>query len=215
MIGERPKVLAELNGRPFLFYLLDQLDIAGIQKAILCTGYLGEQVQQALQSTYRGLSLLYSQELTPLGTGGALRLALNLTESDVTLVMNGDSACEVDLSKFWKWHCLHKGKGSLVLTQVPDTSRYGRVILADDCKIQSFSEKVASLGGGYINAGIYLLSKSLLKTIPTEKNVSLELEMFPAWLSKGLYGYKNQGRFIDIGTPESYSEAGQFFFPRK
>ena len=211
VVEDRPKVLAEIDGRPFMSFLLEQLDNSGIRQTVLCTGYLGEQIQETLGDTYRGISLTYSSESIPLGTAGALQLALPLIKSDVALIMNGDSICKADLRAFWDWHCRHNAPGSLVLTQVPDSSRYGQVILADDHRVQGFSEKSANSGAGWVNAGIYLLGKGLLRTIPAGKTVSLEQEMFPVWLTKGLYGYKSSGEFIDIGTPESYSQADRFF----
>ena len=65
----------------------------------------------------------------------------------------------------------------------------------------------------WINAGIYLLNHRLLLTIPASGAVSLEREMFPAWIGQGLYGYRSEGRFVDIGTPEAYAVAEQFFAP--
>src|ERR1700751_2704735 len=87
LIG-RPKVLAPVSGRPFLTYLLDQLSEAGIRKAVLCTGYLAEQVKSAVGERYGDLQILYSQEDRPLGTAGALGLALPLLDSEPVLVFN-------------------------------------------------------------------------------------------------------------------------------
>ena len=87
VLADRPKVLAEVMGRPFLSYLLDQLSSAGARKVILCTGYMGDMVQEVYGGTYKSLHLLYSREDEPLDTGGALRLALPLIDSDCVLVM--------------------------------------------------------------------------------------------------------------------------------
>lgn len=211
VMTDRPKVLAEIHGRPFLSYLLDQGVAAGVKSVVLCTGYLGEQVQAAFSHTYRGLRLLYSQESAPLGTAGALRLALPLLKSGLVLVMNGDSFCQVDLGAFWTWHREQGATATLLLTKVPDTTRYGQVQMEPDGRVQSFVEKGKASGPGWINAGIYLLRRELLHTIPAGRAVSIEKEMFPAWVGQGLYGYRSEGRFIDIGTPESYALAEQFF----
>jgi NDP-sugar pyrophosphorylase family protein len=74
-----------------------------------------------------------------------------------------------------------------------------------------FTEKGAEAGAGWINAGVYLIARSLLQTIPTGRPVSLEQEVFPSWIGQGLYGYAGEGRFWDIGTPESYTNAEEFF----
>src|SRR5574341_81084 len=80
-------------------------ELASVTAVVLCIGYLGAQVRARFGDSYRSLQLLYSQELSPLGTAGALRLALPLFHSDVVLVMNGDSVCAVDLKTVWAWHC--------------------------------------------------------------------------------------------------------------
>ncbi len=81
-IPDRPKVLAEVGGRPFIVYLLDQIAAAGIEEVVLCTCYLGHQVKEVLGTTHGPLSLIYSKESSPLGTGGALRLALPIFLTD-------------------------------------------------------------------------------------------------------------------------------------
>ena len=227
VVADRPKVLAEVRGRPFLTYLLDQLAGAGVRTVVLCTGYLGEQVQAMFGDSYGSLRLVYSQESSPLGTAGALRLALPLFKpglspglerseaeanvSDSVLVMNGDSFCQANLRAFWAWHCARGADATLLLTRMPDTKRYGRVHVDADGLVLRFDEKDDEGGPGWINAGIYLLSHRLLLTIPANRTVSLEQEVFPAWIGRGLYGYRSEGRFLDIGTPEAYTVAEQFF----
>ncbi len=210
-VSGRPKVLAEVRGRPFLAYLLDQLVAAGLQQVVLCTGYLGEQVQASFGSTYRGLRLAYSQEPAPLGTGGAIRLAQPLILSETALVLNGDSYCDTDLSDFWHWHRACDGEATLRLANVPDTARYGGVQVGVKGQVVRFSEKGITGNAGWINSGIYLLGHSFLNAIPEGRPVSLEHEIFPAWVGRGLYAYEREGRFLDIGTPESYLAAETFF----
>jgi len=211
VVADRPKVLAEIGGRPVLAYLLDHLADGGVRDVVLCTGYLGEQVQATFGDSYGRLRLVYSQESSPLGTAGALRLALPLVKSDSLLVMNGDSFNEVDLRAVWTWHGAQGAEATLLLAEVPDTTRYGRVRLDADGLVQGFDEKNDTGGPGWINAGMYLLNHRLLATIPAGRAVSLEREMFPAWISGGLYGYRNNGRFLDIGTPDDYALAESFF----
>jgi NDP-sugar pyrophosphorylase family protein len=101
----------------------------------------------------------------------------------------------------------------LLLNKILDAKRYGQVRVNAKGRVLSFDEKSDNGGSGWINAGIYLLSRRLLRTIPTSRAISLEREMFPAWIGQGLYGYHSTGRFLDIGTPESYYHAEQFFTP--
>ena len=211
VLSDRPKMLAEVLGRPFLTYLLDQLSSAGARKVILCIGYMGDSVQKVYGDVYKSLHLLYSQEDEPLGTGGALRLALPLIESEHVLVMNGDSYIHADLSYYVDWFFQIDRKASLLLVKVPDTSRYGMVKVEKDESISIFEEKEKAKGARWINAGVYLMKTSLLKSIPVGKSFSLEREFFPSLVGKGLFGRQCKGKFIDIGTPESYVNAENFF----
>lgn len=210
-VSDRPKVLARVRGRPYLAYLLDQLTGAGIRHVVLCTGYLGELVEEELGDAYGPARLEYSREEVRLGTGGALRLALERFLSDPVLVLNGDSYCDVDLAALWAAHRERAPAGTLSLVRVPDTARFGRVDLAEDGLLTAFQEKGEASGAGWINAGVYLLGKELLASIPTGRDVSLERDVLPAWIRKGLLGFPVEGRFLDIGTPQSYTRAERFF----
>lgn len=210
-VPNRAKVLAEIRGRPFLAYLLDRLARVGVPRVVLCTGYRGDQVRAEFGDSYDGMALVYSQESSPLGTAGALRLALPLSHSDPVLVINGDSFCDVDLSAFYDWHCARRAEATLVLVQMSDTGRYGCVSMNEDGAILGFDEKSVSGNSGWINAGIYLIARSFIQKIPKNRTVSLEKEMFPTWIGRGFYGYPTHGRFLDIGTPEAYKAAKKFF----
>jgi D-glycero-alpha-D-manno-heptose 1-phosphate guanylyltransferase len=206
VLSNIPKVLAPVGGRPFLTYLLEQLSAAGVRKVVLCTGYLAEQIRAVVGHRYGDLQILYSQENQPVGTAGALRLAHPLLESDPVLAMNGDSYCDLDLPAFLSWHRQKEALASLALVHMQDTARFGRVSFEAGGAILRFGEK-ESKGAGWINAGIYLLSQGLLRTIPEQSNVSMEYEVFPRFVGKGLFGYPQGRRFLDIGTPASYAEA--------
>lgn len=214
VVADRQKVMAQVCGRPFLAFLLDQLHSAGISYTVLCTGYKSEQIEEEFGNSYKGMRLAYSRETESLGTAGAIRLALPLIESPTTIVMNGDSFCDADLSEFESFHRNRNAECSLLLVEVPDTERYGRVILDDESWIASFDEKGAHKGAGWINAGIYLLGRSLIESIPVGRAVSIEREVFPRWTGRGLFGYRSRGKFLDIGTPESYSIAEAFLASR-
>lgn len=210
VISENQKVIAEINGRPFLFYLFDQLIFSGIKTAVLCTGFHGDDVKGLLGSKYKNLKLLFSHEHEPLGTGGALRFALPLIKSDHVLVMNGDSYCDTDIKAFYEAFRRNSFLTTIALVEVPDTSRFGRIETSPEGRILEFREKEQNENPGWINAGIYVIQRNMLETIPEKKNVSLEKEIFPLWIKDGIYGFKNCGRFLDIGTPESYRKAKEF-----
>jgi len=210
VIADRPKALAPVCGQPFLAYVLDQLSRAGLRKAIVCTGHGGDQIKAAFGAQFGGLALAYSREASPLGTGGALRLALPILDAPLVLVLNGDSFAEVDLKAFWKWHRARGAAASLALAKLPDTRRYGCVDLSERDEILKFLEKTETAGAGWINAGVYLLNRKIIAGIPPQRPVSLEREIFPNLAGRGLCGWRSCQRFIDIGTPESYGAAAHF-----
>ena len=209
VLPHQPKVLAEFHGRPFLAYLLDQLVAAGVPKVVLCTGYRGEEIRTRLGDAYGPVPLRYSHEDKPLGTGGALRLALPLLDSDPILVMNGDSLIDADLPDYLAWFLGRPGAAALLLARVEDTARFGRVEVAGDGRITNFKEKGVP-GPGWINAGVYLLKKAVLELITPQRFFSLEADLLPTLVGQGLYGHGVAGKFIDIGTPESYAMAAEF-----
>jgi D-glycero-alpha-D-manno-heptose 1-phosphate guanylyltransferase len=210
-VDDRPKVLAAVNGKPFLSYLLGQLKAAGIRRVVLCTGYMGDMIRESFGIEYDGMALAYSHESIPLGTGGALRLALPLSDSDPVLVMNGDSYCQVDLEAFFLWRRERDIPNAMVLTFLDDVARFGSVDMDGRNRITRFREKTEEISRGFINAGIYLLGKKAISRIPADRPVSLEREIFPALVEEGIGGFQSRGRFIDIGTPESYRGAEAFF----
>ena len=211
VVADRPKCLAGINGRPFPAYQLDKLVAAGIGRAVICTGFLSDQVKEEFGPSYRNLALSYSQELKPLGTAGALRNALPLLDRGPLLVMNGDSYLTADLAGFFENHVTKGAIVSLLLTEVADAGRYGRVETDHQGNVLRFVEKGMENGPGWINAGIYLMAYSVIAAIPDGREVSLEREVLPALIGNGFFARRNPGRFIDIGTPQSYEEATIFF----
>jgi D-glycero-alpha-D-manno-heptose 1-phosphate guanylyltransferase len=211
IVADHPKVLAPVAGRPFLTYLLDQLITTGFRQVVLCTGYKGKQVKTTFGNTYNDLAIQYSQEPEPLGTGGALHFALPMIHTKSVMVFNGDSYVKSKLQEFLAWYFEKKPPAALLLARLPDTRRYGQVEFDANGRVVCFEEKGARLGSGWINAGVYLFNRSLIESIPAGKPISLETDVFPGLIAKGLYGFRCEDEFIDIGTPESYAEADGFF----
>jgi D-glycero-alpha-D-manno-heptose 1-phosphate guanylyltransferase len=211
-IADHPKVLAPVRGRPYLSYLLDQLATAGVGRVVLLTGYRAEQVRAAFGTGYAGMRLAYSAEPAPLGTGGALRHALPYIPSPTCLLLNGDSYCDVPLSALRDFHARQAADASLVLTRQDDCSRFGRIHVAPGGRVVRFEEKPQGGGPGWVNAGIYFLQRALIEEVPPDRPLSLERDLLPGWLGRRrLWAFPCQGRFLDIGTPESYSRAEAFF----
>lgn len=213
VVPDKPKVLADIRGRPFIEYLLDQLAGEGVKSVVLCTGYLGDQVEELLGTNYRNMKLTYSREPSPLGTGGALRLALPQLESDPVLVLNGDSYCDARLDALAAWHAARNAQATILLTKTDDTRRYGRVRVNGEGRILQFEEKAATSGPGWINGGIYIIRHELIDAIPKHCAVSLEREIFPDWIGRGLHGFCSDGYLWDIGVPDAYARANTEFSP--
>lgn len=211
VVSDRPKPLALVSGRPFIEYLLDQLNSAGFKNVIISSGHLGEQINHYLGNTYKSLQLHHCHETLPLGTAGALQHALPLVTSQQVLVLNGDSYCDIDFIKLLE---IHQTKAALVTIStvaVPDVSRYGSVTTTNDGLLTDFLEKGGQATEGFINAGIYVIERDILLRITPKKMISLEREIFPLYLGKSMYAYKSIGAFIDIGVPDDYKRAQQLF----
>lgn len=210
VVADRPKVLAEVAGRPFLAHLLDQLVPAGIGHVVLCTGHLGEQIESAFGSSYRGMRVTCSREPTPLGTAGALRFALPHVSTGTLLVLNGDSYCAADPLAFAARHRSLGLDGTLLLVEVPDTSRYGLVRTDPQGRLAGFEEKGSHTGTGWINAGWYLLQRTLIEAVPPDRAVSFERDMLPQWTDGRIGTFPCRVPFLDIGLPETYAQTEAF-----
>jgi len=202
-----PKAILPVGGRPFIGYLFDQIRRAGLDKVVLATGHLHEQVERLVgDGAEFGLSVSTSHETHPLGTAGAVVHALGLL-GESFLVMNGDSFLDFELGRFVSAHA-SGGAPAMVLIQVPDRGRYGTVEVRDG-RVAAFREKDESRGG-LINAGIYLLRKRDLARLEPGRSLSLERDVFPSWVGK-VEAFVASGYFVDIGTPESYAAVKEGF----
>jgi NDP-sugar pyrophosphorylase family protein len=199
--------MALISGTPFLQLLLDKLRSEGIGDVILGTGYMAEKIENYFGSGSKfGMGLRYSREAEPLGTGGALKLAESLI-SDPVLVLNGDSYVEWSLNPMLELFRAKDADMVIVLQAVTDVARYGSVTLDRDGRITQFVEKGASAGPGLINAGVYLVRKQIVRDLPAGAAISLEREVFPRLLNRGVYGLVCTGLFIDIGIPDDLKRA--------
>lgn len=211
-LPDRPKVLAPVAGRPFVTHLLDQLILAGFREAVLLTGHMHDEVREELGEAYGPLRLSYSRERQPLGTGGAVRAALATIGTSSLLVVNGDSYLDLDFAALVRFHGCRASSVSVALAHVADASRYGSARLGMNGQVVAFQEKAASGGAGWVNAGAYVFRRNVIESIPTDRPVSLERDVLPCWVSRGqVFGLRTEGRFIDIGTPESLARAADFF----
>ena len=210
-VSNQPKVMAEINGKPFLYYVLDQLAKVDIQRVVISTGYMADKIEKVIGFSYKGLKVDYSWEESPLGTGGALKLAGQSISTKYCLVMNGDSYTEFDPVSLFRSHKQKNASIVLLAKMLSGASRFGTIQMNEQNEIIRFMEKESSTGIGLINAGIYIMKTSTLQKIPNKTPCSLEYDFFPAMIGQNIYGYETKGNFIDIGTVESYAKAETFF----
>jgi NDP-sugar pyrophosphorylase family protein len=134
-----------------------------------------------------------------------------LVSSQDVLILNGDSYLELDVLELLDSHKRHGGSMTIALRHVDDAARYGRVEVDAVGRITRFVEKGAA-GGGYINAGVYACRRVVFDSVEGGRALSIETDIFPRLAEAGtLYGFVCDGRFIDIGVPESYLAAVDFF----
>lgn len=207
LISDVPKPLANIAGEPFLFLLLKMLAANGIKKVVLLTGYMHEKIKAACgNGSAFGLEIVYSEEKEPLGTAGALSHAAHLLQSDEHfLLMNGDTYLDCSIEPILTQNLSPDILGILCLCQPEEIARFGSVQINRKNQIEAFREKDTE-STGYVNAGIYKLSRKVLELIPKNQFSSLETDIFPMLVSqKALMGLPMTGLFYDIGTPESYT----------
>jgi NDP-sugar pyrophosphorylase family protein len=208
--AELPKPMAAFAGRPFLAWLVLQLRREGIHDIWFLVGH-GADIVQTYFGTgdALGVRLRYSVEPVPLGTGGALRHALPQLDGDRFLVTNGDSFLSAPLRELVDEHvrslAVRRTAATLALVQRDDASRFGAVTLAADGAIDAFREKAPSPAPGLVSAGIYVIERSVLESIPDGRPVSLEREIWPLLLDGRLRGLPLDGDFTDMGVPDAFA----------
>jgi mannose-1-phosphate guanylyltransferase len=203
------KPVMPLAGRPFLSFMLDWLRRHGVDDVLLSCGYRSEDVERVLGDAHRGMRLRYVVEEEPLGTAGPLRLALDEgVLADRVLVLNGDCLTDIDLTAEMARHESTGARATLALVAVEDTASYGVVPTGPGGEVEAFLEKrPGPAPTNRINAGAYVLDRSVVEMVPAGRAVSIEREVFPDLVGHGLYGFDSDGYWIDIGTPERYLEA--------
>lgn len=204
MVSEVPKPMAPVAGRPFLCYVLDELERQGYGHVVLATGYMHDVVEHHFGNRYRSLAIDYARELQPLGTGGAIVNGLqHCTEERVT-VLNGDTLFRIDHDELAVLG--NDCRLALVLRHVPDAGRYGAVEVDGTGRVVAFREKDPAADSGLINGGIYRMHRSLLADRSVGVPFSFEKEILQP-LRERFAAYVSDGYFIDIGVPDDYVRA--------
>ena len=215
VLGERPKLLAPVGGRPFLSYLLQWLTRFGARRIVLALGHGATAVQKyLLEFRDPALEVTAIVEPRPLGTAGAVRFARARLRSDPVLAMNGDSFVAADLCGFLAFHRASGAIGTVLCATVEDAGRYGRIATDENARIREFVEKdTAFQGRATVNSGVYLLSAALLDTIIAMPGPSLERDVFERLPAGSLAAFGGPFDFVDIGTPETLAMAATVLAP--
>lgn len=202
-IEDIPKPLAPIDGKPFLCCLLDYLYANGVHRAVISTGYLAEKVEETIGNRYRGMTIEYSVESTPLGTGGGIKKALKKCSDDNVVVCNGDSFFDVNLFELKKFHDESGCDITLAAKFIENAHRSGLLDFRNG-RLCGFTENGVA-PSGYINGGIYFIRRTLLENL-TEDRFSFEKEVLEG-KNYDIGVFESNGYFIDIGVPESYELA--------
>lgn len=213
LLGDLPKPMAPVNGRPFVEWVVRYLAKQGVRNVILSTGHLAETVEKHFApQPVENVRVRCVPETTPLGTaGGFLNAASSAQERPAAwLVLNGDSLVVAPLTDLFATLNRLENDGAILGVPMADASRFGTISQNADGDLTGFNEK--KTGAGNINAGVYLFRDSALKKFPAKTPLSFEVDVFPALIHGGtrLKTVLSDAPFLDIGTPESLPQAEGF-----
>ena len=202
IVSDVPKPMAPMDkqGTPFLAILLDCLYEAQFSRIVLSTGYMKEKIRTYFGVQYRGMELLYSEEDTPLLTGGAIKKALTYCESDSVFILNGDTYFEVDFAGMRKISQEQNADVVIAVKEMKNFDRYGTIV-SDGIRVLEFQEKRYQ-SSGWINGGIYSVRRNLFNEV--EERFSFEKYLEKEVRHLNIVTYLSNGFFIDIGVPQDY-----------
>lgn len=207
IVSDVPKPMASVNSQPFLKYIFNYLLENGVKHVILAIGYKAETIQEFFGDFYQDIKVTYSIEGTPLGTGGAIKKALECCKDEEVFIVNGDTYFDVNLKEMKNFHREKKSYLTVAIKSMSDFDRYGSVIVKDN-KIVQFVEKKKTIQGK-INGGTYLLNQKIFDSMKRDffsfEKVILENGGYE------IYAFESNGYFIDIGIPEDYYKAQKYF----
>jgi D-glycero-alpha-D-manno-heptose 1-phosphate guanylyltransferase len=205
-----PKPMAPVAGRPFLEILLNQLRRAGCTRALLSVGHLHEVIENHFGAEFGGMRVEYAIESAPLGTGGAIRAALEQAREDSVLVLNGDTFLDADYAVMLRLHGEESALLTMAVTRSANLARYGGVVIrgtGEGLRVAGFQEK-GRAGAGWINAGAYVLNKDLRWPADLGEKFSFEIDFLaPHVDALAPAAFPVTGFFLDIGVPEDLDRA--------
>jgi mannose-1-phosphate guanylyltransferase len=194
------------------------LSSGGVDKIILAVNHLSDRLKIEVGHRVGGVTVAFSVEETPLGTGGPIRLAVNLLgKDDPFIVINGDIVSNIDITGMLALHEEKKAEATIALVSVHDPSPYGSVLSDPNGVVKNFEEKSGVLSAtSQVNAGVYVLSPSVVGSIPVGRSVSLERDVFPRLVRNGrMQGWIHDGFWYDIGRVSEYVRANRELLERQ
>ena len=205
--GDCPKALVEVCGRPFLFLLLELLEKQGIERVVLALGYAAQRILDALAGYGGNLEVRWCIEDSPLGTGGAMRLAAAQVVGDTFFGLNADSLVSLDLPGL-EAALARSGIAAIQVVEVEDTARFGTVVFDERGAVTGYLEKTGWAEPGWISAGVYAFWKEPFLSATPSGPFSIEYDFFMTQPTCTVSVFPTEGDFVDIGTPESLARAG-------
>jgi len=209
-----PKCLAPVQGRPFLYWMIQMLHSKGIRQFTLSLGYQSEKIIQAIEHFPSAWKINCIVETEPLGTGGASKYAIaGMAGEDDVLICNGDTWLDVNLDSMLRPLSNDDGEDlRMGVIFVQDRSRYGG-IFTEGMRLTGFEEKVGE-GPGWINAGIYMVNRNIFLKDDFNREFSLEKILLPRLVKSQKAKIAHlRGTFIDVGIPEDYHRFCKFDLP--
>ncbi len=209
VVRDVPKPMADINGRPFLSYVMDYLSGQDIGRILLSVGYKYEVIRDYFGANYKKIDIEYIVEETPLGTGGAIREALKKVRGDNAVVLNGDTFFDVDLRKMVDFHIEHDSLLTFAVKPMHYVDRYGTVIVKEK-RVIGFDEK-SFKPFGYVNGGVIVIGKAISDFFEcSEGAFSFEVDfLYNNVMKISSFAFICDNYFIDIGVPEDYKRAQQ------
>ena len=206
-VPELPKAMAPVLAKPFIGYLVDYLKVQGIERFIFSLGHKSNIIEQYLDTQYDEIKKIYSVEQEPLGTGGAILLALRHAKEKHVLIVNGDTFFKVDIAALSAFHKERDADCSIALKPMQHFDRYGMVELNDDHSVKGFNEK-SYYSQGLVNGGVYALNVHRFQKESFPDRFSFEKDyMVALHHQRRMYGLIQDAYFIDIGIPADFEKA--------
>ncbi|MFD0697829.1 nucleotidyltransferase family protein [Paenibacillus sp. GCM10027628] len=203
IISDIPKPMAPIGDKPFLNLVMDYLCEQGIHRVILSTGYKHEVIEAYYRSEYRGMSITYSVEEEPLGTGGGILKASQYVKSNDVVIINGDTLFQANLKDMYAIHTEFQSDVTMALKIMNNFDRYGAVKTLGQ-RVIGFEEK-KYVESGFINGGVYLVRLSTLRNLILPERFSFEKDFLERYIHElSMHAYVSDANFIDIGIPEDY-----------